>query len=206
MSRAVGVLGAVLAGGASRRFGRDKSAVEFDGVSMIERGWRSVSEVCAEAVVVSSRPDTPTGPWRTIPDRRNGAGPLAGIETALRHACERDLDAVLVLACDLPLVGADALAVLLDESEAGSRCVTAERAGEPGFEPLCAIYPVGALTEVEKLLDGGERAAWTLFDRLGGRRVSLPGSGVNVNTPADAERAKDLLADFPSRGSEGARE
>lgn len=219
MTHGRALLGAVLAGGASRRFGRDKSAEEIGGVSMIEHAWTTLQAVCGEAVVVSSRSATPTGPWVTIPDRREGAGPLAGIEAGLTHAMERGFSGLFVLACDLPLVRADLLNTLVSEWESSERarddgsCIAAARGEEPGFEPLCAIYPTASLPAVTSLLDAGNRAAWRAFDTIGGRAVELPGvleeggsegGMLNVNTPADAERARAFLeARSGKEGAEG---
>jgi len=200
------VLGAVLAGGASRRFGRDKSAEEIDGTPMIERAFAALSVVCDDVLVVSSREDTPRGRWRTVPDLRPGQGPLAGIEAALDHAVRDGFAAALVLACDLPLVGHDTLEALIAASEGGSRVVAVSRRGDPDFEPLCAVYPTSGLDAVTALLDDGERAAQAAYRRLGGRVVpasdSPSGADVmlNVNTPADADRARQALGGAESGG------
>lgn len=173
---------------------------------MIERAFDALSAVCGDVLVVSSREDTPRGRWRTVPDLRPGQGPLAGIEAALDHAARDGFGAALVLACDLPLVGHDTLEALIAASEGGSRMVAIRRGGDPDFEPLCAVYPTSGLAAVSALLDDGERAAQAAYRRLEGRAVPASGSPsgadamLNVNTPADADRARQSLGGAESDG------
>lgn len=197
----LGLLGAVLAGGESRRFGRDKTAEPVAGVPMIRRGVEALAPACREVVVVSSRSGTPTGPWRVVPDARPGRGPLAGIEAALLEA--RGLDwapsAVVVLAADLPLVGSDAVARLLEafgSAETEVDAVAARRDGDPDFEPLCAVYRVGCLETASELLDDGRAEARGLFEAVEGRTVAVEGdvASLNVNTEGDRVRAEERLA------------
>ena len=197
------LLGAVLAGGASRRMGTDKAALAVGGRTMIERAVSALRPHCGETVVVSARPETPSGAWRVVADERPETGPLAGLEAALAEAGRSGCIGVAVLAVDLPLVGADAFGRLVDawrreEGEAReqgtSLAVGAGRSGDPSFEPLCAVYAVGALEVASRLLDGGERAARALFETIGGRVVEgVAETGVNVNRPADLTRAEERL-------------
>lgn len=201
------LLGAVMAGGRSRRFGRDKTRVEVDGVPMVLRAKAALEAVCDQVVIVSSRPGPDS--WGTvIEDLRPGTGPLAGIESALRLAEERGAAAVFVLAADLPHVGPDVVRAVASAvtpeaigSESGSGgagetrplAAAASRVGEPDFEPLCAIYRVECVGEVGRLLDEGERAARALVEAVNGRKVDLTPEAaravsVNVNVPADLDR------------------
>jgi len=188
------LLGAVLAGGASRRLGRDKAAETVGRRRLIDHAVRALSGVCAEVVVVSSRAATPTGDWRVVPDRRAGAGPLAGIETALAEAERSGHEAAFVLACDLPFVDEAVVAFIaraLDQAPAVAP-VASERHGEPGFEPLCAVYRTACLPTATALLDRGERSARALLAAVGGERIGVDRAVfLNVNTEEDLARARD---------------
>lgn len=92
------VLGAVLAGGKSRRFGSDKALALLDRRPLIEHVIGALA-AHAEAVVVSGR-DWPG--LVSIADRpAGGCGPLAGLNAALRFARERGYDAVLCAPLDV---------------------------------------------------------------------------------------------------------
>ncbi|MEM7416704.1 MAG: molybdenum cofactor guanylyltransferase [Gemmatimonadota bacterium] len=174
------ILGVVLAGGRSRRFGSDKAVAVWAGRTLVTRAADSLRSLCDDVVVVSSlHPDLPG--VRTVPDTRPDEGPLAGIEAGLFVAEREDRDGVFVLACDMPAVDPEALRSLSEVFD-GGRPVSAARAVEPGFEPLCAIYPASYRAKASRLLDAGERAAWRLFSKAEGEVVEV-GAIVNVNTP-----------------------
>ena len=190
MTAAPRLLGAVLAGGESRRFGRDKAAVRLGGETLLSGAAGALAGVCEDVVVVSSREATDRGTWRLVSDAREPCGPLGGIEAALACASEAGLDGTFVLACDLPLVDG-AIAAALAEALGTREAVAPRRRGDPPFEPLCAIYRVGCLPSVRALLDEGVRAAHRLLDEVGGVIVELPqASFLNVNTVEDAARAE----------------
>jgi len=189
------LLGAVLAGGAGRRFGSDKAAAVVAGVPLVERAARTLERVFGEVVVVSSRGSVEGR--TTIPDLRAGAGPLAGIESALARASDSGLDGAFVLACDLPLVTAETVRAIVSALGPGAAAAAA-RDGSPPFEPLCAAYRVTALGDVRALLDGGTRTARALFEAVGGVRVPAPADELhNVNTAQDAACAEASLRDRP---------
>lgn len=190
------ILGAILAGGRSRRFGRDKTAEPVAGVSMLERAVRTLSDACDRVIVVSSRPDTPRDGWTIVPDARPGRGPLGGIEAALLHADREGFDAVFVLAADLPLVDAATVGRIVDALGTADAAAAPARDGDPDFEPLCAIYRLTCLPDARTILDGGGGgAARALFERVRGRRiVSERGALLNVNTARDLRRAEERLA------------
>jgi len=181
------LVGAVLAGGASRRFGRNKSVEPLDGRRLIDRAADALRRHTDEVIVVSSRSDTPAGGWVVVEDCRPSCGPLGGIEAALQYAADGEYDAAAVLAVDLPLVDDAALGVLIEAFALDPRRSTvAARDGDPDFEPLCAVYPTSRLEAVSGLLDAGERAARALFEQHGGLRVpGVRGAGMNVNREAD---------------------
>jgi len=96
------LLGAVLAGGQSRRFGSDKALAILGGAPLIEHAIAALSAQ-TDAVIVCGRE---WGDW--VADRpAPGLGPLGGINAALHCAAERGFDAVLTLPCDTPLVPPD---------------------------------------------------------------------------------------------------
>ena len=49
------MIGAVLAGGESRRFGRDKAATEIEGVPMVLRASHALAAVCDDVVSIHAR-------------------------------------------------------------------------------------------------------------------------------------------------------
>lgn len=132
--------GLVLAGGRSKRMGRDKAALAYHGRSQLETAWSQLAPR-VERCFVSVRPDQINDPARAqhpqIVDGPEGAGPAAGILAAQRahpHA------AWVVLACDLPFLDAGTLDALLAARDP-AKLATAFRSAHDGLpEPLCAVY------------------------------------------------------------------
>ena len=131
--------GVVLAGGASRRMGRDKATLEYRGRSQVAIAFDLVSRHCQRAFV-SVRSDQTNDPTRAalpqIVDQVADLGPIAGIAAAQASFPEA---AWLVVACDLPFLGDAAIARLV--AARGAHGIVAYRSEHDGLpEPLCAIY------------------------------------------------------------------
>jgi molybdopterin-guanine dinucleotide biosynthesis protein A len=100
-------LGAIiLCGGASRRMGRDKAVLDWDGQRAVDRVAALARAVGAEALVTAG---ADFGlPW--VPDDETGGGPVGGV---LAGAKALGTARLLVLAVDAPTVTVDDLAPLL---------------------------------------------------------------------------------------------
>jgi molybdopterin-guanine dinucleotide biosynthesis protein A len=200
------LLGAVLAGGEGRRFGAPKGDAIVAGVSLVRRAVDALAGVAGDVVVVSSRP-VAENHVEVLEDAVPGAGPLAGLTSALDAAAARGLDGVLLLACDLPLVSAATLRAVRDAL--GGRTAVAPRRDGGGIEPLCAAWAVSVRAAARARLAAGDRSLHALFREVGGvpldpKEVGATpeGSFLNVNTPGDRDRAEAALQ--AREGGEGA--
>lgn len=194
------VLGAVLAGGASSRFGSPKWSAPFAGRPMGAWAVAALESSCASVVAVASDPAVGALGVDVWSDEPPGLGPLGGVRTALAGAGARGHARALVLACDLPLVGSALVEALL---EWGAEDEIVAPLGATGPEPLCALYPVAALPAVERALARGERSPRRLLAELGFRAFpserALAASGLedpflNVNTRERHALAEGLVA------------
>lgn len=140
-------LGVVLAGGTSSRMGFDKTALLIDGSTLAERAARTLGEVCNDVVVADGGLGRVAG-LTSIGDGA-GKGPAAGILGAATAFPGR---ALMVLACDLPMVPAALLAALC---RCGGDWVVPR--WERGLEPLAALYRPVALAALHQ-----QAAAWKL--------------------------------------------
>ena len=165
------ILGAVLAGGLSTRFGSDKALAELAGRTLIARAVDALSGWCEYVVVVGRE----TAPAPTLPDwPRPGMGPLAGIAAALHLARDEGYDAVLTCGVDSALLP-DGLPELLAPAPA----YLAE-------QPVIGLWPATALEAIETILTGSGRHSMLQFaEALGARAVKSSAEAANINTPAD---------------------
>ncbi len=123
----------MLAGGKSRRFGRDKARFVWKGKSLLEWVMDSL-RAASERFVVAGRDYGDLG-YPVYPDLIPGGDSLSGIHSALSHARH---DWVAVAACDLPNLRPEYWSYLLERTP-GRRAVVAT--GPSGWiEPLAALY------------------------------------------------------------------
>jgi molybdenum cofactor guanylyltransferase len=86
--------------------------------------------------------------------------------------------------CDVPMLPEDLFSRLIEA--AGDGAAMAETAD--GVQPLCAVWPVSALSSVTEALVGGRHPpTWRMLDQLGARRVRFSATEAfeNINTPSD---------------------
>jgi molybdopterin-guanine dinucleotide biosynthesis protein A len=202
-----GASGIILAGGGSRRMGRDKLPMTVGGVSIIRRVYDVLREACDEVIVVGAEEayGLPEG-TRGVRDLRShdgfsGAGPLAGLESGLHHA---RYEATLVAAGDMPFLSLDLTCELLRRLCEGNAYAVAPRVGGL-MEPLCAAYSRHALGAVGGALDEGVRAMRDLLGLLPEveevseeevREFGDPGLLLmNVNSPEHLARARGVAED-----------
>lgn len=185
------VAGLVLAGGRSRRMGRDKALLRHDdGSTQLARAVRLLERHVGR-VCVSTRPDQSDEPERRrfeqITDRYSDIGPVAGILSAL----DSDPDNYwLVLACDLPNVDDRTVRTLL-ENCSPRHPFTAFRSSHDGLpEPLCAIYAPAARAIIRRFVDDGVVCPRKMLISSDTHLLDQPEPSAldNVNTPEDLAR------------------
>ena len=155
------VVGFAVAGGRSRRMGRDKALLAWKGGTLLDHAIGRLRAVCDEVHVLS-------GPEhryaeRGLPvdvDAVPEGGPLAGLAAALAAAAPRP---ALLLAIDIPFATVDLLAHIRD-AIAGWDAAVPAHAG--GHEPLCAAYAPACLGPVQEALAAGERRMTSFWPRV----------------------------------------
>lgn len=199
--RASRVSGVILAGGESRRLGRNKALLRIGGQALIERVVEAIAPLTAEVIVVVASPEQaaalPLPAWvRVASDRYPGCGSLGGIYTGLATSSE---PWILVVACDMPFLN-PALLRRLIAARRGVDAVVPYLEGQP--EPLHALYSKTCLVPIEGMLRAGQLKIAPLFEAVRVRYVAEetidridPGrrSFFNINTPADLKEAQGLL-------------
>lgn len=174
----VRIVGVVLAGGKSSRFGSDKALAELDGQTLIARAVDALSGWC-EYVVVAGRA---TAPAPTLPDwPAPDMGPLGGLAAALHLAHDIGYDAVLSL-------GVDTAGLPDDLPERLGARTSPIAAAYVASQPVIGLWPASAMSAIEAILTGtGRHSLRALVELSGARTVTLPTSPANINTPADLD-------------------
>lgn len=169
------LLGAVLAGGRSRRFGSDKALAVLDGTRLIDRVIAGLRPQ-VDALVICGRAWPPLG---SLPDQpAPGLGPLGGLCAALLHARDRGFAAVLAVPCDLPGLPASLAAALDGEAPAYIADCPVIGRWPATLAPMLATH----------LARSADRSMRSWARLAGARAVTLSIPLPNINTPADLVR------------------
>ncbi|AKQ41669.1 molybdenum cofactor guanylyltransferase [Aurantiacibacter atlanticus] len=165
------ILGVVLAGGQSTRFGSDKALAEIGGFSLIQLAVDALASWC-DTVLVAGRQCAPVA---TIPDwPRAGCGPLGGIAAGLRYARDEGFASMLTCGVD----SADLPDDLVRQLSPAPACFASQ--------PVIGHWPVAACEDVERILNGRGRHSMRAFAHaIGAREVISSHKPANINTQAD---------------------
>ena len=197
------VTGIVLAGGMSRRLGRDKAVETIGGQSLISRVLESLSQVADELVVVVNTneraeelplPDDVVAAVDIYPD----TGSLGGIFTGLSASSN---EWGIVVACDMPFLNLELLGYLLSHRDSHDLVVPVI---EHRPEPTHAAYSKVCLPAIETRLRANDLKIAKFFDDVRAKYVSQRHveefdpcklSFFNVNTEEDLTRARMLAGE-----------
>ena len=185
---AVSLAGVVLAGGESRRMGRDKATLPGPGgaATLAEYVVGIVAQRC-EPVFVMAAPGQPLPSLRArvVRDDVRGLGPLPATGRGLRAAAEAGARFAFVCAVDMPLLTVeliDDLARLATETNAE---VVLPWDGRSHY--LAAVYRTDLAERIDALVAAGERRMSALIDASDAQQIVLPDSRALTNVNTDAE-------------------
>ena len=137
------VIGVVLAGGSGSRIGGAKATAQLDGQALISYPLTAALGALGSVAVVAKdgvelpQLDQRVELWIEADQPRH---PVVGVIEALRRARG---SAVLAIACDLPLLTSEVVALIAGADAEGSVAVLASAAGRP--QPLLARYEPAAI-------------------------------------------------------------
>ena len=190
----------VLAGGLSRRLGRDKAFEPIGNLPLIQRVLSQVSQISRHTIVVANDKKRETqlsgldGISISI-DKYPDTGSLGGIFTGI-HASTTDW--TFVVACDMPFLNIKLIRYIMSLKE-GYDAVVPVIDGRP--EPIHSIYSKDCLEHIEEKIDNNELKITGFFDKISVRYVNESAinefdpdhlSFLNVNNEEDLEKAINI--------------
>src|SRR3972149_1438773 len=188
MPQAINTTIVILAGGEGQRMGGDKPLRPWRGARLVGRAVEIArgdgGEIAISVRAVAQLPDPPAP---LIYDSSDIAGPLAGLESALRFAAQRGAARVLTIPCDAPLLPADLLANLDAALIGGRRCALAQAHGQ--LHPDCALWEADLASSL-RAFHGSGRASLRGFATYAGMAIAdwgapEPNPFANANTPEE---------------------
>jgi len=184
----------LLAGGKSSRMGRDKTQLEYEGETLLNRAIRRFSEhfVRVYVSVASTHAELAGIPRECLlPDVLPSLGPMSGLHAALLR-----FEAAFLVAADMPLadpqlaariISAYAAPQLSAEAYGAVHAVAATTDGKA--EPTFSFYSRAMFPELLAAVESGDYSLNRLLARVATRYVEVPRETLlNVNYPQDYEK------------------
>jgi molybdopterin-guanine dinucleotide biosynthesis protein A len=200
------VTGLVLCGGKSRRMGRPKAFLPYQGGTLVEHVVSTMTELFAETLVVANEPEAYEDLGvDVVKDILPYRGPLGGILSGLLVAAQ---PYAFVIACDMPLVDKKLIREMTARRHDNDVVVLAHKGG---IEPLLGVYSKNCIKPLEESLFEG---TLSVRDFLSGLKAQTymynSDNGVdalppffNVNTPQDYSKvlmsSAGPVTTFPAR-------
>lgn len=212
--------GVVLAGGKSKRMGRDKSLAVFNGQPLLVRSVRVLSRLFGETIIVINQ-GIPgdlrknLNNAKIIRDKIPYLGPLGGISAALKASA---FETVFVAAVDMPFINAQMIEYLAGFVDGGTERAKTDAVipvTATGYEPLFAFYSKRCFEVIDKKLASGERKVVSIFSSLNIKKVDIEKLGVdeagvgvdlnktfiNINTESDLRGAEEIYESLKGAGN-----
>ncbi len=186
----------ILAGGEGRRLGGDKPLTLLAGRTLLDRAI-AFARTWSDVVAVSLREPGQYPLPDDIPALldQQGEGPLAGVESALRFAHERGLEAALTIPCDVPFAPADLAGKLCDALSPNAGAALATSGGV--LHPACALWKCTALEALPDYRSTGRSSLKDFAAHIGFATAEWPCEPFdpffNINTPTDLAAAELLV-------------
>ena len=194
------ITGIVLGGGQSRRMGRDKRSLQWEGENFLDRVCRLMDTLFDEVLLVTAKDDYDCShlPVRLVTDKIPQKGSLGGLYTGL---IEAEHPFIFAVACDMPFLMKESIVRVCSAPASDLLIVKLSS----GIQPLHARYSKNCVPVIEKMIHDSELKIQnfinssnlhvdimeeTMFDDIDPNRQSF----LNINTPADLEFARKAFS------------
>jgi molybdopterin-guanine dinucleotide biosynthesis protein A len=195
------VTAVILAGGKSRRMGREKLFLDVGGQPLFERVLYPLQMLFDQVLVIANAPQSFEDYRLPVFGDIYPGSALGGLYTGIARAAT---PWVFVCAADMPFVNASLIRYLLTQTE---NCDIVVPVSEQGMEPLCACYSKRCLSDMEQALQRGQYKIIDAWEHLRVCEVAmtelkhLPAietAFINLNREEDVHYSNQLLT--PQRG------
>lgn len=201
------ITGIILAGGESKRMGKDKATLKFSGDTLIKKTVDLFKTLFPEVIIISKKTDhlKDLG-CEVIEDISPERGAMVGIVTAFNAAKS---ESIFVAACDMPFLNKEVISYIIEE---GSGFDAALPVVEGKKHPLHALYSRNCFDAMSFTLKNGRKSVNAFIDSLENENVRLVSedeikkvdpntlSLFNMNTQEELERAKEIIIHEKGKG------
>ena len=194
------ILGTVLAGGKSQRFGEDKSQVKLAGKLLIDHMLTEIIDEFKELLIVSNNKISFHNSERIsiIEDFEKGLGPLGGVLSAMKWIKEnqKDYKWIATFPVDTPFFKRQILKDFIKNINFNESDLFFIKSNNTRHN-IFGLWSIKLLDRLEKDLNNGERKVELWANNTGVKIVNMEFSNndpfFNINTKEDLEKAKEIL-------------
>ena len=194
------ILGAVLAGGKSQRFGEDKSQVMLEGKLLIDYILSEISSEFREILVVSNNKIDFKNSEKIsrIEDFKKGLGPLGGVLSAMKWVKEnnKNYEWVSTFPADTPFFKKEILQKFYKEIEIEKSKLFFIKSNMTRHN-IFGLWSIDLLDKLEEDLNRGDRKVELWANSVGVKVIDMDFKNIdpffNINTKQDLEKAKEKL-------------
>ncbi|XGW00442.1 MAG: molybdenum cofactor guanylyltransferase [Leptolyngbya sp. BL-A-14] len=193
----------VLAGGKSKRMGRDKALLPINGVPLLQRVCNAAMQCTSIVYVITFCPDQyraiVPATCRLLQEQALAGGtephgPLVGFAQALEAMQREGLQTewVLLLACDMPRLSGVTLCHWSKQLAMAEDAIALLPKDPKGWEPLCGFYRTSCLASLQAAIARGDRSFQRWLTQIPVRELRLDNRHMllNCNTPQDLENLR----------------
>ena len=196
------ILGVVLAGGKSLRFGEDKSQVKLNNISLIDHILSEVLAEFKELLIVSNNPIEfkKSENISIIGDFKKNLGPLGGVLTAMKWIKDnkKDYQWISTFPTDTPFFKNQILKDFHDKINLKNGKLFFIKSNNTRHN-IFGLWSIDLADKLEKDLENGDRKVEDLANKVGVNIIDMQFEKndpfFNINTKEDLEKAKNIFND-----------
>ena len=194
------ILGTVLAGGKSQRFGEDKSQVKLDGKLLIDFILSEIVDEFKEILIVTNNQIAfqKSEKISTIKDFKKGQGPLGGVLSAMKWAKEKNSDYkwISTFPVDTPFFKKEILKKFLSEINIEESKLFFIKSNNTRHN-IFGMWSIDLMKKLEEDLNKGHKKVETWANSIGVKIINMEfmyeDPFFNINTKDDLEIAKKKI-------------
>lgn len=194
------ILGVVLAGGKSKRFGEDKSQVKLHGKILIDYILSEITDQFNEILVVTNNPIRfkDSSKILTTKDFEEGLGPLGGVLTAMKWIKDqkKDYEWISTFPSDTPFFTNKELKIFYENIDIKKSKLFFIKNKETRHN-IFGLWSLDLLKKLETDLQKGERKVEVWADTVGVETINIEYEKrdpfFNINTKEDLEKAYKIM-------------
>jgi molybdopterin-guanine dinucleotide biosynthesis protein A len=196
------ILGVVLAGGKSLRFGEDKSQVKLNNKSLIDHILSEILTEFKELLIVSNNSIefNKSEKISIISDFKNNLGPLGGVLTAMKWIKDnnKDYQWISTFPTDTPFFKNQILKDFHDKINLKNGKLFFIKSNNTRHN-IFGLWSIDLADKLEKDLENGDRKVEDWANKVGVNIIDMQFEKndpfFNINTKEDLEKAKDIFND-----------